>query len=86
MTVQRCPVCQSDQVIRDCRITANAASHAVTLTADTGAQGAPNSWWDKRPVAAGITRCHVCGACGFVMPAVEEPQKLWAAYQAATGK
>jgi len=85
MTDLRCPVCQSDKVIRNCEFLGRASSARVELEVGKETPGPSEAWWDTKMQRAVVKRCHVCAACGFVMFTVEDPQSFWQACQGAPG-
>jgi len=86
MSDLRCPVCQSDHVIRDCKFMGRASSHPVELAVGKELPGPPEAWWDTKMERALAARCHVCCGCGFMMFAIDEPEKFWAACRPAAGR
>jgi len=79
MADPKCPFCSSTQVIPNVPILDTGEYAKQRLTGHV-AEGAPESWWDKKPLQATF-RADICCACGRASMCVEDPAALWAAWQ-----
>jgi hypothetical protein len=87
MSELRCPVCQSDKVIRNCRsFVGRTSGHSINLEVGKELPGPPEAWWDTKMEHALVKQCHVCCGCGYVMFVIEEPEQFWAACDAGAGR
>jgi hypothetical protein len=80
----KCAHCGSNAIIPNADFNLTSA----VITVDTGARGAPGSWWDNKPVSERFDqcKCDVCCNCGAITMKIPDPQRLWTAYHQAGGR